>query len=140
MTDDHSDTGKTSIPWDFQHWGDPDDYVGYDPEANYVDTLDTTLLDSVRDALLHAQDKGRIQNARAHYDDPRLSNLDEPAKSLAITTQDARALLELASTVEDRNPHEHEAVERVQQALEQHDQELAQSLDQSLNRGHHRGR
>jgi hypothetical protein len=112
MSDDRADENLNvakTVPWDFKHWGDPDDYVGYDPEANYVDTLDTTLLDSVRDVLLDAQDKGRIQNVRSHSDDPRLSNLDEPVQSLTITTQDARALLEIASTVEDKDRHEHEA-------------------------------
>jgi hypothetical protein len=56
------------IPWDFKHWGDPEDYINYDPDANYVDTLDTELLDSVRDSLVAAQDQGLIQNLESHYD------------------------------------------------------------------------
>jgi thioesterase domain-containing protein len=90
--------------------------------------------------LLDAQDKGRIQNVRSHSDDPRLSNLDEPVQSLTITTQDARALLEIASTVEDKDRHEHEALERVQQALEQHDRALEQTIEQRLDRGYGMGR
>src|SRR5687768_7420584 len=92
------DTAK-DIPWDFKHWGDPQDYEGYDPTANYVDTLDTALLDSVRDALLGAQDRGLIQNVESHYDTtapkPDLrTQMDHHDKTLAEQAEREARILE----------------------------------------------
>jgi hypothetical protein len=42
--------------------------------------------------------------------------------------------------VEDKDRHEHEALERVQQALEQHDRALEQTIEQRLDRGYGMGR
>jgi hypothetical protein len=120
MTDDHSDTGKTRIPWDFQHWGDPEDYVGYDPTAKYVDTLAAETVGEVAAALHEAQAEGRIENVQLNYLE------DHSAESITLTSQDARALLEIAETVDDMTQHERDSYDRVRQTLDDHDRHIAQ--------------
>jgi hypothetical protein len=54
---------------------------------------------------------------------------------MEIPPEDARILLELAASVEDKTPHEQAAIESVAEALERQDRSLEQSLEQRLGRG-----
>jgi hypothetical protein len=64
--------------------------------------------------------------------------------SMKVHPEDARALIELAATVDDLTPHERNAIDRVQRVLDEHERNMEQSLDwasdRSQNQSQNRGR